>query len=107
MVLGKTSILRLILGFEHLSAGEVCWKGEVLQSKNYMKPIDLRGFAYVAQNTLLFPHLNVMGNVCFGLSPLLYSPQKLSDKSRTVHTNKELTKCEQERRFRSFSRPTN
>ena len=96
--IGKTSILRLILGLERLSAGEVSWKGEILQSANYTKSVAQRGFAYVAQDTLLFPHLSVIDNVCFGLNLLSQSPSALVDKSMAISEKKKISTFEQKRR---------
>lgn len=68
--IGKTSLLRLILGFEQLTAGQIYWQDQLLQSSEYTLKPEQRNFAYVAQTALLFPHLTVLDNVCFGLVAL-------------------------------------
>ncbi|MAD60612.1 MAG: hypothetical protein CMH49_03720 [Myxococcales bacterium] len=74
---GKTSLLRLILGFECLKKGQICWQDKVIQNTEFSISPAQRGFAYVAQNSILFPHLNVIDNVCFGLN----LPRKLESMS--------------------------
>ena len=60
---GKTSLLRLIAGLDHASAGCVRWDGQDLSKV----PPERRGFALMFQDFALFPHLNVQDNVAFGL----------------------------------------
>ena len=81
---GKTSLLRLILGFEHLDKGQICWQDKVIQNTEYSISPAQRGFAYVAQDSILFPHLNVIDNVCFGLNSL----RKLESMSEQITKNK-------------------
>jgi molybdate transport system ATP-binding protein len=66
---GKTSLLEAIAGLRRLSAGRIVVDGEVLTDsarKYSMKP-ERRRVGYVPQDSLLFPHLDVCGNVRFGL----------------------------------------
>lgn len=60
---GKTTLLRLIAGFEEPQAGQVLIEGEDASSK----PPYRRNVNTVFQHYALFPHLNVFGNVAFGL----------------------------------------
>jgi len=60
---GKSTLLRIIAGLETPGQGQVCWDGQDLAPI----PIHLRGFGLVFQDYALFPHLNVSGNVAFGL----------------------------------------
>mgnify|MGYP001209286146 CR=1 FL=1 len=60
---GKSTLLRIIAGLETPGQGRVCWDGQDLAPI----PIHLRGFGLVFQDYALFPHLNVVGNVAFGL----------------------------------------
>jgi spermidine/putrescine ABC transporter ATP-binding subunit len=60
---GKTTLLRLIAGFEQPTAGEICMSGERLDTLPPYK----RRVNTVFQNYALFPHLNVRGNVAYGL----------------------------------------
>jgi spermidine/putrescine transport system ATP-binding protein len=63
---GKSTLLRIIAGLESPEQGSVYWKGRDLASV----PAYLRGFGLVFQDYALFPHLNVVENVAFGLKML-------------------------------------
>jgi molybdate transport system ATP-binding protein len=66
---GKTSLLEAIAGLRRLAAGRIILDGEVLTDtarKLSMKP-ERRRVGYVPQDSVLFPHLDVRGNVRFGL----------------------------------------
>jgi len=60
---GKTTILRMIAGFEEPTAGTVVLDGEDLSRV----PAHRRNVNTVFQSYALFPHLDVFGNVAFGL----------------------------------------
>jgi putative spermidine/putrescine transport system ATP-binding protein len=60
---GKTTTLRAIAGLVQPDAGEVVVGGRVMNNV----PVHRRGFGLVAQNYALFPHMNVIENVTFGL----------------------------------------
>lgn len=60
---GKTTTLRLILGLDAPDQGRVEFAGRDITAV----PPGARGFGMVFQNYALFTHLNVFGNVAFGL----------------------------------------
>jgi putative spermidine/putrescine transport system ATP-binding protein len=61
---GKTTCLRLIAGFEQPTAGTIAIFGEpVAGVPAYRRPVNT-----VFQDYALFPHMNVLGNVCYGLT---------------------------------------
>ncbi|MGA7194409.1 MAG: ABC transporter ATP-binding protein [Anaerolineales bacterium] len=60
---GKSTLLRMIAGLESPDAGQILWDGNDLAST----PPHLRDFGLVFQDYALFPHLNVVDNVAFGL----------------------------------------
>jgi len=60
---GKTTMLRLIAGFEQASSGEIWMNGARLDSLPPYK----RRVNTVFQQYALFPHLNVRDNVAYGL----------------------------------------
>lgn len=60
---GKTTALRLVAGFEAADAGRIRFRGEDVAAWSPQR----RGFGMVFQNYALFPHLDVDGNVAFGL----------------------------------------
>ncbi len=60
---GKTTTLRMIGGFEYPTSGEIIVNGKIINDlPAYARPINT-----VFQRYALFPHLNVFGNVAFGL----------------------------------------
>jgi sn-glycerol 3-phosphate transport system ATP-binding protein len=61
---GKSTTLRLIAGLEATSAGRVVLAGRDVTAL----PASKRNLSMVFQSYALFPHLNVAGNVTFGLS---------------------------------------
>ncbi|MFT3863635.1 MAG: ABC transporter ATP-binding protein [Solirubrobacterales bacterium] len=60
---GKTTTLRLIAGFERPTSGDVRLDGVSLAAV----PPDRRNVNTVFQSYALFPHLNVLDNVAFGM----------------------------------------
>src|SRR5437879_1738344 len=61
---GKTTLLRIIAGFENADSGEIVMAGERID----LLPPYRRRVNTVFQNYALFPHLNVRGNIGYGLS---------------------------------------
>jgi iron(III) transport system ATP-binding protein len=66
---GKTTLLRVIAGFERPERGFVSLAGRTLEDagRTYVAP-ERREIGYVPQEGALFPHLNVRENVGFGLA---------------------------------------
>ena len=60
---GKTTLLRAVAGLLVPDAGTITWDGLDLAQT----PTHRRGFGLVFQDFALFPHLDVAGNVGFGL----------------------------------------
>ncbi len=65
---GKTTLLRVIAGFERAERGNVTLAGVTLDDGHTFVPPERRSVGYVPQEGALFPHLTVEGNVGFGLS---------------------------------------
>jgi iron(III) transport system ATP-binding protein len=65
---GKTTLLRLIAGFEPATSGRISLDGVVLEQPGRHVPAERRHIGYVPQEGTLFPHLSVAGNIGFGLS---------------------------------------
>jgi spermidine/putrescine transport system ATP-binding protein len=60
---GKTTSLRMIAGFDQPTEGEVYLEGECVNDvPAYRRPVNM-----VFQHYALFPHLNVVDNVAYGL----------------------------------------
>ena len=64
---GKTTVLRLIAGFERPDAGEVLAGGELLSGSGRWVPPERRRIGMVFQDFALFPHLDALANIAFGL----------------------------------------
>ncbi len=60
---GKTTTLRMIAGFEQVTAGSIALEGTDVEGK---QPNE-RNVNTVFQNYALFPHMNVADNIAFGL----------------------------------------
>jgi putative spermidine/putrescine transport system ATP-binding protein len=61
---GKTTCLRLIAGFDTPTAGEIDVFGSSMTGvPPYRRPVNT-----VFQDYALFPHMNVLANVCYGLT---------------------------------------
>lgn len=60
---GKTLLLETIAGFHRLDKGRIILEGRDI---TYLPP-EKRGFGYVPQDSMLFPHMNVRKNIEFGL----------------------------------------
>jgi thiamine transport system ATP-binding protein len=60
---GKSTLLRVIAGLLIPNAGTVAWDGDDITRV----PPHRRQFGLMFQDNLLFPHLDVAGNVAFGL----------------------------------------
>ena len=65
---GKTTLLRLMAGFEVPGGGTLAIGGQVMSGPNYCLPPDRRKVGMVFQEFALFPHLDVAGNVGYGLA---------------------------------------
>jgi iron(III) transport system ATP-binding protein len=65
---GKTTLLRVIAGFERAERGRVSLGAKTLDDGHTYVPPERRGIGYVPQEGALFPHLTVKKNVGFGLS---------------------------------------
>lgn len=64
---GKTTLLRLIAGFLAPDAGTIAFDDRVVAGAGRPVPPQDRRVGYVPQEGALFPHLDVAGNIGFGL----------------------------------------
>jgi iron(III) transport system ATP-binding protein len=67
---GKTTVLRCIAGFEPITAGHIEISGETVSSPARLVAPEKRRIGMVFQDYALFPHLDVAGNIGFGLGKL-------------------------------------
>ena len=75
---GKTSLLRALVGQHAVSGGTVIWEGADITS---LKPVERarRGIAYVPQGREIFPLLTVQENLETGFAPLPRSERDIPD----------------------------
>lgn len=64
---GKTTMLRLIAGLETPSQGRIVLDGQEISGPNTFVAPEKRHIGLVFQDYALFPHLDVLSNVMFGL----------------------------------------
>ena len=64
---GKSTLLRAIAGLERLDAGAIRFEGRVWSGDQVHLPPEDRRCGVVFQDYALFPHLNALDNVAYGL----------------------------------------
>lgn len=64
---GKTTVLRAVAGFEPVLTGEIRLAGKIVGGPDRSVPPEQRRIGMVFQDYALFPHLDIAGNVGFGL----------------------------------------
>jgi multiple sugar transport system ATP-binding protein len=77
---GKTTILRMIAGLESITDGDI-YIGD--QRVNDLQPKD-RQVSLVFQDYALYPHLNVYGNLAFGLKMQKRSKEEIDAKVKKI-----------------------
>ena len=89
---GKTTTLRMIAGFEQPTSGTILFNGQDITEL----PPHKRNINTVFQKYALFPHLNVFGNIAFGLKmKLVPDGEPITDKhGKLVQKMRNLTKAE-------------
>lgn len=87
---GKTTLLNLILGITDPDQGQILYNGEDFTKK----PMEKRGFNIVFQDYALFPNLNVMKNITYGLKnrPGISTDTEVSDLIDLLELRKHLDK---------------
>ena len=74
---GKTTLLNLILGLTDADSGKIIFDGQDITNV----PMEKRGFNIVFQDYALFPNLNVMQNITYGLknTPNISTPEEVNE----------------------------
>lgn len=67
---GKTTLLRIAAGIEHQTGGRVLLDGQEIAGPRLHMPPEKRRIGLMFQDYALFPHMNILDNVCFGLKDL-------------------------------------
>ncbi|NKN36021.1 ABC transporter ATP-binding protein [Agrobacterium sp. a22-2] len=77
---GKTTLLRILAGLETASSGQLHIRGKDVSDV----PVNLRSTRLVWQNYALFPHLDVAGNIAFGLTLKAHDKAVVSGKVKAM-----------------------
>ena len=64
---GKTSLIRCITGLESPDDGEITISGKNIFGNNINIPTEKRDIGIVFQDFTLFPHMNVVENISYGI----------------------------------------
>ncbi len=88
---GKTTTLRCIAGFETPDAGTIELAGRTVAGDGVDVPPDKRRVGMVFQDYALFPHLDVAGNIAFGLDGIRGGPGR---RGRARRDPRVLAACE-------------
>ena len=64
---GKSSLLRLIAGLDNPSQGQISFYKDKISDNKFIKPVGDRNIGLMFQEDVLFPHMNVLKNISFGL----------------------------------------
>lgn len=96
---GKSTLLRCINGLETIDEGDILVDGMSVRDKHMLKNIRLT-CGMVFQQTVLFPHLNVMQNLTLGPRKLLgMSMAQATDKAKHLLNKVGLISKEKARHF--------
>jgi molybdate transport system ATP-binding protein len=75
---GKTTLLRCIAGLQRAARGRCALQGEPWQDERIFVPTHRRPLAMVFQEASLFPHLDVRGNLEYGLKRIAPRERRVS-----------------------------
>ncbi len=73
---GKTTVLRAIAGFHPLTRGQIWINGSAVSQPGFTLPPEKRRLGMVFQDHALFPHLDVAGNIGFGVRGITISQRQ-------------------------------
>ncbi len=79
---GKTTLLRIVAGFLEPDAGLVALDGVTVADARSSLPAWRRQVGYVPQEGALFPHIDVRGNILFGLPRRERTTKRLAEMLR-------------------------
>jgi len=77
---GKSVLLRLLLGIERVTSGQIFLRG----SDATNVPAGKRNIGYIPQSFALYPHLNVYGNIAYPLKLMHYPSEEIDDSVKKI-----------------------
>jgi putative spermidine/putrescine transport system ATP-binding protein/spermidine/putrescine transport system ATP-binding protein len=77
---GKTTTLRMIAGFESITAGDVLIRGQRINDM----PAEKRPTSTIFQSFALFPHMTVRRNIEYGLAARGVKPAERAERSKRI-----------------------
>ena len=83
--IGKTTLLRMIAGFEKPDSGSIYLNGRCVAAERVWVRPHQRGIGFVPQDGLLFPHLTVAKNIALGLSRKGNSGNQIDDMLQLIN----------------------
>lgn len=76
---GKTTLLRILAGFEFADAGTVSMAGALVAGPRVSVPPERRRLGIVPQHGALFPHMSVAANVGYGVRDKSARPRRVAE----------------------------
>ena len=97
---GKSTILRLLAGFERPDKGEILNKEEIYYNKSTFLPPQKRNIGYLFQDYALFPNMSVIQNLLFAKNDPKFAKEllELFELSQFYNTNPSLLSGGQKQR---------
>lgn len=97
---GKSTILRLLAGFERPDKGEILNKEEIYYDKSTFLPPQKRNIGYLFQDYALFPNMSVIQNLLFAKNDPKFAKEllELFELSQFCNTNPSLLSGGQKQR---------
>lgn len=97
---GKSTILRLLAGFERPDKGEILNKEEIYYDKSTFLPPQKRNIGYLFQDYALFPNMSVIQNLLFAKNDPKFAKEllELFELSQFYNTNPSLLSGGQKQR---------
>jgi len=84
---GKSSLIRIIAGFEQIDSGQIKLNDRIINSSQITVSPELRNIGIIFQDLALFPHLTCQQNIMFGMHNFSEKDQV----DRTIHLQKLLS----------------
>jgi iron(III) transport system ATP-binding protein len=83
---GKTTLLRSIAGLIAPTDGTIRFGKQLVSLSSLVMPSHKRKIGYVPQEGALFPHLNVAGNISFGLDRSIFTKDQIRQTTKEMLT---------------------